>query len=89
MFAKNAKLRSWFDDVKVVFFGPSEKLVVQDEDVKKQVKEISTAAESFACKAISDREGISKEIEAIGPAVIYVGSKITSLINDGYIPMVW
>jgi hypothetical protein len=33
MYAKNAMKRGWMEDVKVVYFGPSEQLMVTDPDV--------------------------------------------------------
>ena len=89
MYAGNAAKRGWIDDVKVVFFGPSERLVVEDEQVAAQVRELAVAGGSFACKAISDREAISEELERLGLKVEYVGSIISSLIKEGYTPMVW
>jgi len=89
MYAGNALKNGWLADVKVVFFGPSERLVVQDDEVAERVKEVALVGESFACKAISDREGLSEEVEKLGVKVEYVGSIISDLIKDGYLPMVW
>jgi hypothetical protein len=89
MYARNAMKRSWLEDVKVVFFGPSERLIVQDEQVADEVKDIALLGETFACKAISDMEGFSEEVEKLGVKVEYVGSVISNLIKEGYLPMVW
>ncbi|MCW3992713.1 MAG: hypothetical protein NWE79_08375 [Candidatus Bathyarchaeota archaeon] len=89
MYARNALKQGWLADVKVIFFGPSERLVVQDDEVAERVKEVALVGESFACKAISDREGLSEEVEKLGVKVEYVGSIISDLIKDGYLPMVW
>jgi hypothetical protein len=80
MYANNAMKREWLDDIKVVYFGPSEKLVVEDPIISDQAREIAEAGGSIACKYISDRDGVSEK---------YVGSIISDLIKDGYIPMVW
>jgi len=89
MYARNAMRQGWLEDVKIVFFGPSERLMVQDEQVAEEVKDLALAGETFACKAISDREGVSGEVERLGVKVEYVGSIISNLIKDGYLPMVW
>ena len=39
--------------------------------------------------SISDRDGISEKIEALGVNVDYVGTIISNLIKDGYVPMVF
>ncbi|MFX1521232.1 MAG: hypothetical protein ACFFCD_15065 [Promethearchaeota archaeon] len=89
MYARNAMKRGWMEDVKVVFFGPSERLIIQDAQVLTEVQDITESEEPLACKAISDREGISEDLKKFGVKVEYVGSIISDLIKDGYLPMVW
>ena len=89
MYANNAIKRGWLDDVKVVYFGPSEKMIVEDPILSDQAQEIAEAGGSIACKYISDRDGVSEKIEKLGVQVEYVGNIVSDLIKDGYIPMVW
>jgi hypothetical protein len=89
MYAGNAIKRGWLNDIKVVYFGPSEKLVVNDPIISDQAKEIAEAGGSIACKYISDRDGVSGDFKKLGVRVEYVGSIISELIKDGYVPMVW
>ena len=89
MYARNAIKNSWLDDVKVVFFGPSEKLAAEDMEVSAKAKEIAAIGESIACKAISDKQGVSDNLAKLGIKIEYVGTIISNLIKDGYAPMVW
>jgi hypothetical protein len=89
MYSKNAIKREWLPDVKVVYFGPSERLMVEDSEVRDAAIEVANLGESFACKAISDREEISEKVDDMGIKVEYVGSIISDFIKDGYVPMVW
>lgn len=89
MYARNAIKRGWMEDVQVVFFGPSEKLMVEDAQVSDAAKEMVEMTNCRACKAISDREDISGKVEELGVKVEYVGSVISDLIKEGYTPMVW
>jgi len=89
MYANSALKRGGFDDVRVVFFGPSEQLVADDEEIREKAESLAEATECIACKAISDRRGISGEIEELGVKVEYVGSIVSGLIGEGYVPMVW
>ncbi|MBN2336560.1 hypothetical protein JXL21_13460 [Candidatus Bathyarchaeota archaeon] len=89
MYAKNAIKREWMGDVKVVYFGPSEQLMTEDPDVASAAIEVAGMGESFACKAISDRDGVSGRVEGMGVKVEYVGTLISEYIKQGYIPMVW
>lgn len=89
MYAKNTIKREWIEEVKIVYFGPSEKLIQTDSDVANEAIEIANLCESYACKAISDREGISEYIDKMGVKIEYVGSIISDYIKQGYVPMVW
>ena len=89
MYASRTLAEGWMDKVKVIFFGPSERLLVEDEHIAQSAKEICAVEKSIACKFISDRDGISEKTEDIGLEVDYVGTIISDLIKDGYIPMVF
>ena len=89
MYAKNALKHGWMESLKVVYFGPSEQLMVTDPDVASAAIEVASLSDSLACKAISDREGISDRVGGMGVRVEYVGSIISDLIKQGYAPMVW
>ena len=89
MYAKNALKRKWLEDVKIFFFGPSEKLITSDPEVADAVLEVVSMGESYACKAISDTQEISGKIHDLGVRVEYVGSIISDYIKEGYAPMVW
>ena len=80
--------RGWLDDVKVVYFGPNEQLMVEDADVASAV-EVASLGEAYVCKAISDCENISERIDERGIRVEYVGTIISNYIKHGYVPMVW
>ena len=89
MYAKNTIKYGWIDNVKVIFFGPSENLLVNDTDVTNSAAELAGLGQPIACKFLSDRDGISERIENMGITVDYVGSMIADLLKAGYTPMVW
>jgi hypothetical protein len=89
MYAKNTINFGWLDDVRVIFFGPSQKLMVEDEDVRNEAIEIAKLGETIACKFTSDRDELSGEILALGVQVEYVGTIIANFLKQGYIPMIW
>ncbi|MFW9769085.1 MAG: hypothetical protein ACFFF9_05525 [Candidatus Thorarchaeota archaeon] len=89
MYAKNTIKYGWIEDVRVIFFGPSENLLVGDTDVTNSANELAGLGQPVACKFLSDRDGISKRIEKLGISVDYVGAMIADLMEEGYTPMVW
>jgi hypothetical protein len=81
----NAAKMKWMDEVKVIFFGPSEKLAVNDAEVQGRIKELLEAGvDVLACKWCADRMGISDKLEALGMTVKYVGPVISELLKDGW-----
>jgi hypothetical protein len=75
----------YMDEVKVILFGPSEKLVARDKNVQKRIKRLQEIGVSIsACKYCSDRMGVSDKLEKLGITVEYVSEKTAQLIKDGW-----
>jgi len=89
MYARNVIKYKWLNDAKVVFFGPSEQLAANDEEVGNKAREIAALTDCFACKAISDEQNVSRNLAETGVKVEYVGDIMSNLIKEGYLPMVW
>ena len=90
MFAYNAARYKWLDDVKVVFFGPSEDLLAEgDGDVLRWLDALREVGIGFtACKRYAEDKDILEKVSLRSP-LEYVGSKIAGLVSEGYIPMVF
>jgi len=80
----------WIEEVKLYSFGPTEELLLIDKRLQALLMEYHNEDETaVACKFVADGEGIGDQVEALGVDVQYVGEQISTLIRDGYIPMVW
>ncbi len=90
MFAYNAARYRWLDDVKVVFFGPSENLIAEgDSEVLRWLDALRELGVSFtACKRYAEDKGILEKVSVRSP-LEYVGSVIAGLVSEGYVPMVF
>ena len=81
----NAAKKKWMDEVKVVIFGPSERIVAYDAEVQGRIKDLQAVGiEVMACKWCSDRMGISQKLEDMGIKVVYVGSIMSELLREGW-----
>lgn len=89
LYAKNAQKNKWIDEVRVIFFGPFENLVCEDDEIIKAASELLDYQTPIACKFLSDKSGASDKLEELGFNVEYVGSLISDSIKAGYIPMVF
>ena len=89
MYAVNAQKNKWVEDLKVIFFGPFENLLCEDEEVVQAASRLLEYETPIACKFLSDHSGKSDKLQELGFQVEYVGSMVSNFIKDGYVPMVW
>ena len=81
----NAAKNKWMEQIKVILFGPSEKLAAYDAEVQGRIKELlSFDVEVLACKWCADNWKISQMLEEQGINVCYVGPVISELIKKGW-----
>lgn len=85
MYTFNAKRAGWFDEVQFIVWGPSEKLLAEDEELQEYVgRMIDVGIEVVACKACSDMYGVSSDLEECGVDVKYMGQPLTNLLQSDW-----
>ena len=85
VYSLNAAKNKWMDEVKVIIFGPAEKLAVYSPEVQEKLKELQeTGIEIMACKWLADEWNITGKLEDLGIKVVYVGTIISQLLKDGW-----
>jgi len=85
MYALNATMRSWFDVVALIVWGPSAKLLAEDQELQYHVRKmIDVGVAVFACKACSDTYGVTAELSALGIDVKYMGAPMTEMLKCGW-----
>ena len=85
MYTHNAKKNGWWDEVRLLLWGPSDRLLVEDEELQTGVQAMmADGVEVLACKACSDRLGVTEELEALGVNVFYVGTALTEMLKEGW-----
>jgi hypothetical protein len=90
MYAVNALKNCWMAEVKIFLFGPAQELLTRDAELQRLLQEYQAYEETaVACKFIADRDHTAEPTTELGVQVAYVGTMISDLIRDGYIPMVW
>lgn len=83
MYTKNAKLKGWWKDVTLVVWGPSAKLLSQDEELQISIKTMKeVGVELLACKACADSYGVSSNLESLGFEVKYMGEPLTAMLKS-------
>ena len=85
MYAYNAKKADWWKDVRVLIWGPSQKLLVQDKGLQEYLKKMKDAGvELLACRACSDGYGITEDLRKLGVTVDYMGVPLTEMLKSGW-----
>ncbi len=81
MYTLNAKSRSWFNDVTLIVWGPSSKLLSEDAQLQTEVAKMKDAGiELVACRACADGYGVSERLEELGVEVKYMGVPPTEML---------
>jgi hypothetical protein len=85
MYTLNAKSRNWFDEVRLVVWGPSAKLLSVDEELQQEVAKMKDAGvELVACKACADSYGVSEKLEQLGVEVKYMGVPLSDMLKQDW-----
>ncbi|OIO02802.1 MAG: DsrE family protein [Desulfovibrionaceae bacterium CG1_02_65_16] len=85
MYAKNSRIKDWWEHVRLVVWGPAARLLSQDAELQAEVAECQDAGVRVeACKACADHYGVAPALTALGIEVIYMGEPLTRYLKDGW-----
>ena len=85
MYTHAAKKYGWFDEVVLIVWGSSSRLLAEDEKLQEIVKEmIRDGVILEACIACSDLLGVTGELQALGIDVKGMGQLFTHYLKSGY-----
>jgi len=86
MYTFNAKKYEWWDDITLLVWGPSAKLLTEDKELQDYVKTmLESGIHVLACKGCADMYKISAELEQIGVTVRYTGKDLTDFIKERHV----
>jgi len=85
MYALNAKKYGWWEDVTMLVWGPSQRLLAEDAELQEELAAmLEIGVRAVACKACADSYPVTEELEALGVEVFYTGQFLTEwLRSDG------
>lgn len=88
MYTTNSIKNNWWNEVNVIIWGASARLVGHDTQVQTEVKEMMARGVHIeACKACSDNLGVTEKLIQLGIHVRYMGNALTDYLksNDKFI----
>lgn len=84
MYATNSMLQKWRDNITVIIWGATAKLVAENDLIQAKNKIAQQAGVNFsACKARADQLGISDKLTNLGIEVLYWGEGLTDILKNG------
>jgi hypothetical protein len=84
MYATNAMLRGWWDEVTVIIWGATAKYVAEDHEIREKMEEAKKAGVKFsACIACARNLGVKERLEELGFEVISWGPPLTEILKNG------
>ena len=85
MYSHAAKKYEWFSEVTLIIWGPSAKLVIEDEAIREKVLKMQEdGVELEACIACSNMLGVTEELLELGIDVKGMGVQLTEYLKSGY-----
>lgn len=85
MYTHAAKKQRWFDEVTLVVWGPSARLLAGDKDLQAEVKAMAADGVTVvACQACADSYGVTAQLRALGLDVKYMGKPLTDMLKAGW-----
>lgn len=85
MYSNAAKEQGWFDEVRLVVWGPSQKLVAADKHIREKVLAMQEAGVIVeACVACARSYGLVDRLEEIGLPVKPMGKPLSDFLKTDY-----
>ncbi|MBN1883228.1 MAG: DsrE family protein [Deltaproteobacteria bacterium] len=83
MYTHNSKRLGWWREVKLVVWGASAVLMLEDESLHQYIEPMKEDGVILqACRACADMHGVTEKLEALGIEVIYMGEPLTEMLKS-------
>jgi len=85
MYTYNAKKQGWFNEVVLIVWGPSAKLLSENKMLQDYVKKMQDAGVKVeACTACAKMYGVNQQLEDMGIDVKGMGVPLTKYLKEGW-----
>lgn len=83
MYATNAKTREWFDEVELIIWGATAKLVAEDPAIQDKIKIAQRAGVIIkACLACADMFGVTDTLKSLNIILELMGEPLTNILKS-------
>jgi len=85
MYTHAAKRNGWFDEVVLIVWGSSSRLLAEDDALQEKIKAMKADGVIIeACIACSNMLGVTEELKNLGIDVKGMGVPLTDYLKSGY-----
>ena len=85
MYTYNAKKQGWWDDVQLVVWGPSSKLLSGDAELQDYVKKmLGSGVDVKACIVCAKMYGVTDKLRELGVDVKGMGKPLTDMLKGDW-----
>ena len=85
MYTNNAKLKGWFDEVVLIVWGPSAKLLSENKQLQESIKKMmADGVKVEACIACANMYGVADQLKSFGIDVKGMGSVLSDYLKGGW-----
>ena len=85
MYAHAAQKNGWFDDVQLIVWGPSSRLLAGDKDLQAKIREmLDDGVDVKACIVCADLYGVTENLRELGIEVRPMGQPLAELQLQGW-----
>jgi hypothetical protein len=84
MYARNSKVRGWWEEVDLVIWGPSAEVTAENTMIQEELKVMQHVGVNIkACIACANRYGVTEKLQELGIEVISMGPPLTEELQAG------
>jgi hypothetical protein len=85
MYTRASKTASWWDEVTLVVWGPSSKLLAEDQELQGAVKTMVAAGVRVqACVVCANMYGVADTLRGLGIEVKGMGKPLSEMLQSGW-----
>jgi hypothetical protein len=82
MYARNSVLNHWWDEITIIIWGATAKLVAENLLMQENIKmALHAGVHISACKACAEQLGVAEKLAELGIEVIYWGKGLTDILQ--------
>jgi hypothetical protein len=84
IYLMDAKSMGWWDEINLIIWGPSAKLVAEDRQIQQELDYILQSGIIVeACEGCTQAYGVTEKIRALGINVKFMGEPLTQYLHSG------